>query len=530
MAISNRFPTWGESGTSPVDGFSYQGGEQVNEKHLDYLWDSLDGMEQDINAELDRLDSEVSSLNDQTDEYLWRDGRYAATGTLDMGNNSIINIANLDFQGDTFDLNGANVTNVGSYGGVEVTGTGSGGQYYKVGTISSDGGGRVTMRVSGTSRSGSGGGNDDALGERYGQIFYNSTNKSVYTYQFVVGPDDNPESEFAYVKRGDDTIDVYFYAGPYMSATLYVSEGHEFTHENQEVASPNGATAFDKEFELQDRLVANEQIRARGGMRVPSSSIYVQNSEVLRADGSVSLTDTLDADGNDVLDVGDLRVDGLLYAVSSELDIRDNIDLADNDVRRASTVHTAEVSASPASDGSVDFNDPINLEDNKIIDVQKIETDDIESPDSPNIRVVNSGLNMNGNRVRNAYKVATDRLQSPSNNFVRVQDNFAMEGNNVRGINALGAYQGAVGMVDDLDMRNNGIRRAEDILIQSNYPEIQFEDTDASGTGANGSVHLNGQQLWIGNRADTDGIEIDMQGSMTIDVYEGGNQQKRLYP
>lgn len=38
--LYNKFPSWGESGSLPVDGFFYEGGDQVNEKHLDALWNN----------------------------------------------------------------------------------------------------------------------------------------------------------------------------------------------------------------------------------------------------------------------------------------------------------------------------------------------------------------------------------------------------------------------------------------------------------------------------------------------------------
>jgi hypothetical protein len=39
--LYNKFPSWGETGDYPVDGFFYEGGDQVNEKHLDALWNGV---------------------------------------------------------------------------------------------------------------------------------------------------------------------------------------------------------------------------------------------------------------------------------------------------------------------------------------------------------------------------------------------------------------------------------------------------------------------------------------------------------
>jgi hypothetical protein len=65
--IQDRFPTWGETGESPPDGFFYGGGDQVNEKHLDYLWNSIDALREDTNAALSDLDSDADGVVDETD-------------------------------------------------------------------------------------------------------------------------------------------------------------------------------------------------------------------------------------------------------------------------------------------------------------------------------------------------------------------------------------------------------------------------------------------------------------------------------
>jgi hypothetical protein len=65
--IRDRFPNWGESGESPPDGFFYDGGDQVNEKHLDYLWDSVKGLEDDVQASLNDIDSNSDGRVDAAD-------------------------------------------------------------------------------------------------------------------------------------------------------------------------------------------------------------------------------------------------------------------------------------------------------------------------------------------------------------------------------------------------------------------------------------------------------------------------------
>ena len=65
--ITDRFPNWGESGESPPTGFFYSGGDQVNEKHLDYLWNSVKGLEDDVQSALDDIDSNADGVVDKAD-------------------------------------------------------------------------------------------------------------------------------------------------------------------------------------------------------------------------------------------------------------------------------------------------------------------------------------------------------------------------------------------------------------------------------------------------------------------------------
>lgn len=65
MAITDRFPTWGDTGEQPSSGFQYSGGDQVNEKHLDYLWDALHKFQEDIKSEFNSLVSDAD-FNDHS--------------------------------------------------------------------------------------------------------------------------------------------------------------------------------------------------------------------------------------------------------------------------------------------------------------------------------------------------------------------------------------------------------------------------------------------------------------------------------
>lgn len=75
-SITERFPSWGETGTMPADGFFYEGGDQVNEKHLDALWNGISGLEEDVQSALNDIDSDGDGVVDKADAL-------AAAATLD---------------------------------------------------------------------------------------------------------------------------------------------------------------------------------------------------------------------------------------------------------------------------------------------------------------------------------------------------------------------------------------------------------------------------------------------------------------
>lgn len=71
MSVNNRFVEWGKTGEQPPLGFEYDGGDQVNEKHLNYLWSAIklqtddfiertDNLEDELNTEVERLDGDIS--------------------------------------------------------------------------------------------------------------------------------------------------------------------------------------------------------------------------------------------------------------------------------------------------------------------------------------------------------------------------------------------------------------------------------------------------------------------------------------
>jgi hypothetical protein len=66
--ITDRFPLWGEDGELPPDGFFYEGGDQVNEKHLDALWNGIKELENETRSALADIDSDNDGQVDEADE------------------------------------------------------------------------------------------------------------------------------------------------------------------------------------------------------------------------------------------------------------------------------------------------------------------------------------------------------------------------------------------------------------------------------------------------------------------------------
>jgi hypothetical protein len=58
--LDNNFPSWGETGEFPAAGFFYEGGDQVNEKHLDALWN---GIHDQFNEFIDGIEERVSDAH-----------------------------------------------------------------------------------------------------------------------------------------------------------------------------------------------------------------------------------------------------------------------------------------------------------------------------------------------------------------------------------------------------------------------------------------------------------------------------------
>lgn len=73
--LQNDFPSWGETGQLPSAGFFYDGGDQVNEKHLDALWHN-------VKIEFDDTHTAIQNrVRDFEGDVTIEDGLVASTGT-----------------------------------------------------------------------------------------------------------------------------------------------------------------------------------------------------------------------------------------------------------------------------------------------------------------------------------------------------------------------------------------------------------------------------------------------------------------
>lgn len=121
--VNDRFPNWGETGESPADGFFYEGGDQVNEKHLDFLWNSVRGLEDDVQAALNDIDSNSDGTVDAADTAGTAGGatgQFELDGDLVAQNGEVIwdesatQIPQGRLQNDSVTINGTTVSLGGS--------------------------------------------------------------------------------------------------------------------------------------------------------------------------------------------------------------------------------------------------------------------------------------------------------------------------------------------------------------------------------------------------------------------------------
>jgi len=99
-SISSLFPSWGDTGEQPPSNFEYQGGDQVNEKHLDYLWDSVGTLEDETRSALNDIDADGDGIVDEAN------GAQSASTNFNLNGNALTDTAQgyLDLTGDGNDL------------------------------------------------------------------------------------------------------------------------------------------------------------------------------------------------------------------------------------------------------------------------------------------------------------------------------------------------------------------------------------------------------------------------------------------
>jgi hypothetical protein len=116
-SISDLFPPWGDTGERPSDNYQYDGGDQVNEKHLDYLWDSVSALEDEVRSALNDIDSDGDGIVDEADT-LTSGGNLK--GDLETVNGEVIwdesqtHIPQARLQNDSITVNGDTVALGGS--------------------------------------------------------------------------------------------------------------------------------------------------------------------------------------------------------------------------------------------------------------------------------------------------------------------------------------------------------------------------------------------------------------------------------
>jgi hypothetical protein len=106
--IADLFPPWGDSGSRPGDNFNYQGDDQVNEKHFDYLWHSLNELENEVRSALTDIDSDKDGVVDEADSanlYKGNDIDGDGDGRVDAADDAF------GYKGNDIDTDGDGVVN-----------------------------------------------------------------------------------------------------------------------------------------------------------------------------------------------------------------------------------------------------------------------------------------------------------------------------------------------------------------------------------------------------------------------------------
>lgn len=92
-AFDNWFPSWGSTGQQPPTDKNYAGGEQIAFEHLNYLWFSLNRLEDEVQSALDDIDSNANGIADEADSTnLYKDNELDSNGdgVVDEAENALL--------------------------------------------------------------------------------------------------------------------------------------------------------------------------------------------------------------------------------------------------------------------------------------------------------------------------------------------------------------------------------------------------------------------------------------------------------
>jgi len=125
--ILKRFPSWGDEGEFPPDGFDYTGGSQVNEKHFDALWNGVKEFETNVRSALSDIDSDGDGQVDSADT-----AELVKNNDIDSDGDGVVDEADNAnaYKGNDIDSNGDGVVdeadNANAYKGNDIDSNGDG--------------------------------------------------------------------------------------------------------------------------------------------------------------------------------------------------------------------------------------------------------------------------------------------------------------------------------------------------------------------------------------------------------------------
>ena len=142
MSVTNRFPEWGKTGEEPPLGFEYEGGDQVNEKHLNYLWDAIQKQTDDFITKTDALQTQLDDHEAATTAH-GSDGDVVGQNTLDSVESDLQ--SDIDGKADDPHGNNAHTTNYTDTSPSDVTSSNWGD--YEIQKDGTDGNGIINFKT-----------------------------------------------------------------------------------------------------------------------------------------------------------------------------------------------------------------------------------------------------------------------------------------------------------------------------------------------------------------------------------------------